>query len=327
MNPQRATHFTTALRFTFRIAVGLALAVASAAAQPETPRAETAIRMGFSSAIFIGYNADDVRQSVKIISDTFTQEHGINADTTPYIYDNADEAARVLEQREIGGVNMTLSEYWLIRHRAGLDLFCTYIRNHSSGESYVLLVREGGPVKALADLKGKRLTLFSHPSMDLATSWLDVELAKAELPATTKLLHDISTSNKPAKAVLPVFFGQVDACLTTRRSYDTMVELNPQVGRQLRILAASPAYIPILYGFRSDLTPEIKKKAIESLTSMHQTVSGLQTLSLFQIDQIAECPASDFAPSLALLDEHARLYPKTASAAVPTPPVVVTPSP
>jgi phosphonate transport system substrate-binding protein len=158
--------------------------------------------------------------------------------------------------------------------------------------------------------------VLSSPAMNLAAVWLDVELAKKSLPQTTKLVGKITEATKAAKTVLPVFFNQADACLITRRAFDTMVELNPQVGRQLRVIATSPDYIASLFGFLTDVPTELKEKTIRAFSRLHTTTIGLQTLTLFQTDTILECPVATFAPSLALLDEHARLCPEASAALI-----------
>ena len=49
-----------------------------------------------------------------------------------------------------------------------------------------------------------------------------------------------------------LFFRTVDACLVTESGFQTIVEMNPQVGRRLRVLASSPRIVPFVTCFHSD---------------------------------------------------------------------------
>ncbi len=271
------------------------------------------MRVGFSSDIFRGINIVDARNSIKALTASLAREYDIPTDKEPLIYENIDEAENILNHRLIGAINMTTSEYWLLRPKLSLDRFLVTVQNGTANEIYILLAKKDSNVATLADLRGKHLTMMTSPAMNLATVWLDVELAKQSLPPTTKLLGSILNFTKPAKVVLPVFFGQADACLVTRRAYDTMVELNPEVGRQLRIIAASPTCVSALFSFRADVPASLKEKTIRAFVSMHHTQHGRQLLALFQTEEITECSAAAFDTSLALLDEHARLCPEASA--------------
>lgn len=286
-------------------------------AQKDSPDDAT-MRVGFSSAVFTGINMIDARNSIKSLTASLAREYDIPTDKDPLIYENVDEAEAILNQRLIGTINMTTSDYWLLRKKISLDRFLVTVQCGTPDETYILLVKKDGRVAKLADLRGKHLTMMTSPAMTLATVWLDVELSKHTLPPTTELLGSILKFPKPAKVVLPVFFGQADACLVTRRAYDTMVELNPEVGRQLSIIATSPICIAALFGLRSDYPSGLKEKTIRAFAGLHQTSHGRQLLALFQTEKIIECPISSFENSLALLDEHARLCPEASATLIAT---------
>jgi len=292
----------------------LAGALASFAQENTLPAAAPPpVRMAYSLSVFIGLNPADARNAIAIVTKNFAQESTLGMDVAHLIYENTEELAQLIDGGTVYAVNMNTPEYWLLREKARLDRFLVNIRNGTETETYLLLTRADGPLKSLAELQGKRLNVLTNSAMVLATVWLDVELAKATLPTTTKFFAPPSDFFKPAKVVLPVFFGQADACLTTRSSYALMVELNPQVGKQLRIIASSPPLIPLLYGFRDNCEPKAKEGAIHTMVTMHNTISGRQTLALSQIEEIAERPATTFDASLALLDEHARLCPEASA--------------
>ena len=274
------------------------------------------MHIGFSAAMFAGLNSSDARNSIKALTVSIAREVDIIADPDPLIYENTDEAENILHRHLIGAISMTTSEYWLLRRNVEFNRFLINTRKESAVGTYLLLTREGSDISSLADLKGKKLIVYSSPAMCLATAWLDVELAKKTLPQTTVLLGNVTEFAKPTKVVLPVFFGQADACLITRYSFDTMVELNPQVGRQLRIIATSPEFITTLFGFRADLSSALTEKSILAFVKLRSSIAGRQTLAIFKTEDIAEGNATDFDSSLALLDEHARLCPEASTALI-----------
>lgn len=288
---------------------------AAAADQPATSsQPDAPLHIGFSYTMFIGINTTDARNSIKALTACIAQEINTPAETDPLIFENVDEAENVLNRHEIGAVSMTTSEFWLLRQKVKFDRFLVTTRNGIPTNAYVLLAREGGPIRTLADLRGKQLLIYDNPAMSLAMVFINVELAKQSLPPATETLRSISKFPKPAKVVLPVFFGQADACLITRNAYETMVELNPQVGRQLHIITSSPNYVTALFGFRADLPTALKEKCIQAFIGLRSSIFGKQTLAVFQSEEISELPASATETSIALLDEHARLCPEANAA-------------
>jgi len=274
--------------------------------------------MAYTSIFFNGVNLTDARNGITAMTNNICRENDITLDGPAIIYENSTEVATLLERNIISAVCMATPEYWLLRPKVQFNLLCANVMSGSEETVYVVLTQKGSPLRTLADLKGKHLALLTHSTMNLATAWLDVALAKQNQPQTTRHLATITRSNKPAKVVLPIFFGQIDACLTTRRSYDMMVELNPQVGRQLQIIASSPGYLAFFYGFRPDAPPIPIAKAHHGLVSMDKTISGLQTLALFQVDKIIQIPDNALDPTFALLDEHARLCPEASAELIAT---------
>jgi hypothetical protein len=81
--------------------------------------------------------------------------------------------------------------------------------------------------------------------------------------------------------VLPVFFRNMDACLVTRRAFDLMGELNPQIRAKLRILASSPRVTPVVVGLRNGCLPYQKKAFQEAITGLGGTAYGRQILAVF----------------------------------------------
>jgi len=295
------------------------LAVASFAGALTAQEAEPVVsrlRLGFSTVMFIGVNENDARVSVKAFATIIAHEHDIPADPDPVLLPGTDSATELIVRYRLGAVSMTTAEFWLLRRKLGFDRFLVSSDRNDPTETYLVVAREDGPVKTLANLRDRRLVELASPRMSLAAPWLDVALAKADLPPAAQLLRSIDENPKPTKVVLPVFFNQADACLITRRAFDTMAELNPQVGRQMRVVASSPAYIPAVMGFRDNLSPELKQHSIQAFNALNSVVYGRQTLAIFHTENVVEQPAAGFDGAFALLEEHARLCPAASAALV-----------
>jgi phosphonate transport system substrate-binding protein len=106
---------------------------------------------------------------------------------------------------------------------------------------------------------------------------------------------------------LPVFFGKVDGCLMTLRSFQVMGELNPQLHKQLRIIATSPALVPSGFAFRANAQSRFRAQMLTEMTRLGETKAGQQILALTQADRVEDLPVSCLDRTLDLLQEHARL--------------------
>lgn len=301
----RRSYFATSIL----VLVMLVACRAQAANTALDPHPADMLRLGFSATMFNGLNESDARASIKALAATIAREEGIQADPDPVITPNLEKTAEAVRTGLVDAISITMEEYYHLRTQASFDRFlvATYVNDPT--ETYLLLVHKQSSLLTLADLQGKKLSVLTGARMSLALPWIDVELARAGLPASFDHVGTLAETVKAPKAILPVFFQQTDACLVTQRAYNTVVELNPQIGRDLRVLAASPRYIPALFGFRTACSSRLKEKSISVFTLLHQTLYGQQTLLIFQSNQVVECPASAFTEALALLDEYARSCP------------------
>jgi hypothetical protein len=111
----------------------------------------------------------------------------------------------------------------------------------------------------------------------------------------------------PSRVVLPVFFGQIDARLTSKRGFDTMSELNPQVARDLDVLASSASMVVQMYILPKNYRSEQREKLIKALSSIGASTAGRQFAKLFHFDDLTIQDGTYLAPGLALLELAERL--------------------
>jgi len=267
----------------------------------------TPVRIGFSAGVLGDVNENDAMAAVRVWAQALAQERGIPADPQPKILRGLPEIATALSNRAVECVNMTTEEYAALRGRFGLETLIVAVKRNVITEEYVLLVHRSNPIQRLADLRGRKLGMLHSSRASLAPKWLDTVLAREELGRAADFFGQIESAAKITKVVLPVFFHQFDACVVTRSGFDTMIELNPQTGQQLRVLAASQAMVPEEFCFRSDYNSPLRAKLLTEITQWHTSPAGRQILTLFQSDSLQERPFSCLDTALELLTLHERL--------------------
>ena len=87
-----------------------------------------------------------------------------------------------------------------------------------------------------------------------------------------------------------------------------MAELNPQISRQLKILAASKEYVPGFLAFRKGYQSKIKGIILNRIEIWGQTAPGRQIFTIFQTDALVIKPFNILGPTMELIKEHRRLF-------------------
>lgn len=263
--------------------------------------------IAFSGSMFTDINVNDAKAALKAWSVTVAKERQINTDPEPLIVDDTRELAGLLRSNRVDAVEMTVAEYATLSQVARFDPLFVASTKGQIAEEFVVLVHRDSPIKTLADLQGRHLNLYAHYRAGLARTWLDIELVQAGLPAVPEFLGQLTPKAKLSQVILPVFFRQVDACLVTRSGFEIMTELNPQTGKQLKVIAESPGIVPAVFCFRADVPEATKEPYIAGLRELHQHASGQQVLTIFHREKLEEHPASCLQSALELVSTHRRL--------------------
>lgn len=276
-------------------------------------------RLAFMASMFTEVNESDARAAMKVWIMTVAKERGIPVDPDPPLYRTLESALAAARTNEVDGLGLTTPELRRMAQAIRFDRLAVAKCGDTLTERYVLLVREDSGLSELKQLERRPLLVLQNPRMSLAVLWLDTLLLENGLKPATGFWSRITFANKATKAALPVFFRQADACLITRRAFETLIELNPQVGKQLRVLAMSPEVIPAAFAFRADFRSPYREQILSEMKRLPESPAGQQILMLTQADGIVEQPVSCLDSAFTLLATHDRLCGGTnaAKAAVP----------
>jgi len=297
-------------RMTRRQCLVLLAGAGTAALAPEFCRAENEIkllRVGVSTETLAGANINDARAAYQVWISEITLEFGHRtAETVPGVFISSQDLIRGVRQGMIDCFGVTALEFTEVSELADPDVLVLqdYL---ADGIEYVLLVHSGSRFDKLADLRGAQVLTHFHRDMVLLPAWLSTMLAANNLPAPERFFGSIEARDALNQVVLPVFFRRADASCLARRSWETAVELNPQLGRDLRALEVSPKIIPIAIGFRRGCNANGRKMLLDSMLTISNSAAGRQISALYQARGFVARPTSVMKGTVEMVRQFERL--------------------
>jgi ABC-type phosphate/phosphonate transport system substrate-binding protein len=269
------------------------------------------LNVGFPKYILFDVDIKDAKVAMELWANELSKINKLPLKTRSIIIHDLPSLVKALKNKQIDVIGLPSLDYLKIKDEVDLIPALGTILGGKHGEEYVLITRtDKAPPMSLKELKNNKLVFQRDRFVgNVPLMWLDTLLLKRGLPVSKHFFADIKTVNKVSRAVLPVFFKQMDACLVTRRGFDTMVELNPQLGEQLKILDASPIFVLGVVVFRKDFNEDYRNKIIKTAIDFRKLPSGKQILTLFKVDDFFPFHNSDLDTLLGLLEEYKHLQP------------------
>ncbi len=114
-------------------------------------------------------------------------------------------------------------------------------------------------------------------------------------------------TRRPSQAILPVFFCQADAGLTTLYAFELTCELNPQLARELTVLDRSDEVLGGVIVFRRSYEGPARARITARLANLYEDPQGKQIFRLFGMDRLVPFEPEHMTSVEALLQEHDRL--------------------
>jgi phosphonate ABC transporter substrate-binding protein len=288
-----------------RMAAALAVACA-----PKLCRAVEGIRplrLAISVETLAGANVNDARAAYMVWIRQVASHYGIQtAAPVPEVFVPSEVLIRYVHQNAIDAYGITALE--LAKLLDWTDPDSLVLQDYLiDGMEYLLLVHSNSHINTIADLRNGRIVSHLHRDMVLSPAWLGTLLAANNLPQADHFFAAQALNDKVNQVVLPVFFRRADAACLARRDWEMATELNPQLGRDLRVLAVSPKIIPIAMGFRRSTSAEARKALIDSIQKISSFTAGQQIVALYQSRAFGVRPITAMKTTLDMVHQYERV--------------------
>jgi phosphonate transport system substrate-binding protein len=264
------------------------------------------VRYAITKSMFIDVNENDAWASLKVYLQTIGKENGLAMEKDPLILDGTNAIARAAQLNQFDFVTLSTEEYLALEGHGLTGPFLMTVVTNKSAEEYVLLVRQDSPVQSAEDLKAHSMVVLRDVHASLALIWLEVLCQEHGLGPAERVFTHISSAAKISQVVLPVFFGKTDACIVTRSGLDVMGEMNPQVKKQLRVVAVSPPIVPSMSCFRVGFSETQKLKILEAAENSYNTPTYKQMALIFKTGRVQRQSESALASTRDLLARYRR---------------------
>ncbi len=270
----------------------------------------TTLRVGFSARVFPDVDQRDAQVAMELWTRELARGMGIKTTPRTTIYKNPDDLLEAVKRRELTVVTLPAIEYLEIRDRAPLTPIIVASSNAGTARQYALIAGRSSGIRSLSDLRGKTILIPSSSKNEASHIWLHVLLMKEVKQDRTLFFHKVLESSAASKSILKVFFHQADAAIVSRGALETSTELNPQIGRELAVIAESKPLHGDITCVPTMVSEKLKRAIMNSALHLHETTTGKQIFTLFQIDKVIPFNAAYLSGLEELLRERDRLVSK-----------------
>jgi phosphonate transport system substrate-binding protein len=264
------------------------------------PGNDPTMRFGISPAIIAEANPRDVVAATTLWAKGLVAQIGYWKTASVVIFKDVNDAVDSINTGRTELAALSTMEFLAVESKLQANPGLVYQQAKESMIEFVVLVRPD--ITSVAQLPGKRLAIsLGAGDWDMSGIWLDVLLGEAGLPRRQTTFSTVKIVTKSSQALMALFFKQVDVAVGTRAAFATAVELNPQLGKELRILATSPALLPALVCVKNTMNPDLKRRYTTSAAHLHELPQYNQAFIVMQVTKISTFNPRDLDTARALL--------------------------
>jgi ABC-type phosphate/phosphonate transport system substrate-binding protein len=269
-------------------------------------------RIGYLTTMFHDIDVTDAEIAIEIWMEELMNDIGHDVRTNAIFFDDVGSLVVAIQKRQVDVVALSALGFIDIADQVRLEPRFVGVDGDRFTEEYILLVRRERDVSSLQKLRGTDLVVTKgSETHSIALMWLDLLLNQNGLARKESFFANIREVNTTSKAVLPVFFDQAASCLVSARMYDTIVELNPQIGRELQVYAVSPELLIGLICLHPEAETALKDAFESGVRAVGEYAKGRQILTLFKLDKTAEYQPTYLDSSRAIVERHRKLIGST----------------
>jgi phosphonate transport system substrate-binding protein len=244
------------------------------------------LRIGFTGSAFQDVTNTDIKAAVSVLIRKVAWQHFGKAESR--FYETLPEMATDLKNRKIEILATPVEEYMELKKELPIEPLLISSTEKGTEMELLLLVRKDSGVHSFHDLRRRTIAMPSRNPrcLDMYMAWLEIMLMEEGSKGIDTYFSSVKETRTAAKAIMPVFFRQADACIVTRQVFDLTAEMNPQISRELTIIASKGKLSQGIIAVDRRLSEESKENLRQAFLTLHQTPEGQQLLMLFKVRKL-----------------------------------------
>jgi hypothetical protein len=239
---------------------------------------------------------EDIRLAIDLLMEEVVS--GSNLSLKTRFNDDMEEVILSFQKHRSDAISMNvlyfLQEYDRINPYIG-DLWSLVESKNQLLRKFYIVVNKKSEISSIEQLKGKVMGLLEFDSMQ--ELYLDGMTLQKYQKQSKQFFSRKQYYPKSSRALLKLFFNKIDACIVSERSWNTAVEINPQLKRNLQIIDISPEIFPTItliltHKKSSELAKLYEKFAVAS----RMNAKTKQVLMMYQAAESQKLNVADLKP-------------------------------
>ncbi len=260
--------------------------------------------IGFTGSAFQDVSNTDIRAGVSVLIEKAAFKYFDKGES--HFYENLTGMTADLKSGKVQVLATPVEEFMVLRKLAPIDPILVTSSGGGIDMELLLLVRKDSGIHSLHDLKNKTIVIppRNPRCRSLYQVWIESMLDRQGLGDMKSFFSSIKEAKTVAKALMPVFFRQADACLVSRQVLDLTAELNPQINNELMVISRRGKLGLGIVAVDRRLPEETREKIRQAFLTLHQTPDGEQLLMLFKVRKLVPIPAGYLKETETLYSKH-----------------------
>jgi ABC-type phosphate/phosphonate transport system substrate-binding protein len=240
------------------------------------------LRSGFLARVIADVDPRDAQATMELMTREVSLNLGLNTSPKVVLYQDARSMIEAVRRGDLDMVSMPTIDYLRIRDTVPLVPAFVGLHKEGVGLRFVLITHRQSGVRSINQLKGKTLLSLPTSKHEPAHVWLNMLILKGVKENTASFFRQVKEIDKVSQGIMGVFFRKADAALVTRSGLDAATLLNPQIEKQMVILAESSELSDGVTCFPAGMPEKTRQTLSRAIMQMSTSTSGRQLFTIFQ---------------------------------------------
>ncbi len=274
------------------------------------------LRVGLSSRTFVNVPSEDIKVAIRMLSQKVARKMLGSAESR--IYDSTQEIERDLKAKTVDLLALMPEEFLYLKKRVPLEPLALTAFDSGSSVEILLVTRKDSSISRIEDLRNRTIVMPAKIRQNgtLYYIWIETLLFREGAREMGQFFSSVIEARSASQILPPVFFRKADAGVVISDTFDVARELNPQIGRELKVIARIKGLVGGIIAVRHDMPDERKEKVKQALLTLHEDPEGKQMFVIFQLNRLVPYRPEYMKATEALLAEHRELKENRKSALI-----------